>query len=56
MHDRWSAVPQWTGAPGFQQPVMAISCVTKSGIPELIQTIWQRLQTLAPADQTASKP
>jgi len=25
MHDRWSAVPQWTGSPGFQQPVMAIT-------------------------------
>jgi len=25
VHDRWSAVSQWTGAPGFQQPVMAIT-------------------------------
>lgn len=25
MHDRWSGLPQWTGAPAFQQPVMAIT-------------------------------
>lgn len=25
MHDRWSAVAQWTGAPAFQEPVMAIT-------------------------------
>lgn len=25
MHDRWSAVSQWTGAPGFQDEVMAIT-------------------------------
>jgi hypothetical protein len=25
MHDRWSAVAAWTGAPAFQQPVMAIT-------------------------------
>ncbi|MCA8977753.1 MAG: hypothetical protein KDC98_23715 [Planctomycetes bacterium] len=25
MHDRWSAIPQWTGAPNNQDPVMAIT-------------------------------
>ncbi len=25
MHDRWSALPTWTGAPALQQPVMAIT-------------------------------
>jgi len=25
MHDRWSAVAAWTGAPAFQRPVMAIT-------------------------------
>ncbi len=25
MHDRWSAQSSWTGAPGFRQPVMAIT-------------------------------
>lgn len=25
MHDRWSAVAAWTGAPAFRQPVMAIT-------------------------------
>ncbi|MCA8967564.1 MAG: hypothetical protein KDC48_21975, partial [Planctomycetes bacterium] len=25
MHDRWSALATWTGAPAFQQPVMAIT-------------------------------
>ncbi|MCC7063876.1 MAG: hypothetical protein IT456_13800 [Planctomycetes bacterium] len=39
MHDRWSALSSWTGAPAFQQPVMAITFEGTYGMgPQ--QTSW----------------
>jgi hypothetical protein len=39
MHDRWSAVASWTGAPAFQQPVMAITFEGTYGMGPT-QTAW----------------
>jgi len=33
----------------LSEPVVAISCATKAGIPQLIGLVWQRLQALGPA-------
>jgi len=32
------------------EPVYTISCATNAGIPELLQTVWQRLQTLSQSE------
>jgi len=35
-------------------PVVAISCATKVGLPQLVRVVWQRLQAMEPLPQTSA--